>query len=256
MRPFWKLMSTVAALGTIGVLVTVSSAGAARTQTVRCVGTADFCGAAVSIAGGASNRVVNVNLTGTNLKLAKVTVVPSASKRAFSISKASYRLGGSQYRFTLNAVRANPRGARIILIFAAGGTVGRNTTGVGAGVKTAHAIFSVGSGMNVSIIGGGGGTSLCTKDETNTSFVTKGNNESHDFSMFAKDNGSCYYDLSWSQFKVRVKDPSGTLVVSGTMFLGQQYVFGDYGVSCEYGAWVGARCAKTGAPLTLSITRP
>ena len=89
MRPFWKLMSTVAALGTIGVLVTVSSAGAARTQTVRCVGTADFCGAAVSIAGGASNRVVNVNLTGTNLKLAKVTVVPSASKVSVRRPEAS-----------------------------------------------------------------------------------------------------------------------------------------------------------------------
>jgi hypothetical protein len=255
MRSFWKLLSTVGVLGAMVVLFGVATAGAARTQTVRCVGTADFCGASVSIVGGASNRVVTVNLTGTNLKLAKVTVVPAASRRAFSISRASYRLGGSQYRFTLNAVRANRRGARIILIFAAGGSAGRSGTGL-RGIQTANAIFSVGSGKSVSIIGGGGGTSLCTNNETNTTFTTTGDNEPHSFSFDAKSSGSCYFDLSWSQFKVRVKDPNGTLVGSGIMFLGQQTVFGDYVVSCNYGPWVGATCAKTSAPLTLKITRP
>jgi len=95
-------------------------AGAANTQTVRCVGTADFCGATVSIAGGASNRVVTINLTDTNFRRVGVRVIPGTSRGAFSISRASFRLGGSQYRFTLNAVRANPRRARIILLFAAG----------------------------------------------------------------------------------------------------------------------------------------
>jgi hypothetical protein len=51
-------------------------------------------------------------------------VIPSTSKGAFSISKASFRLGGSQYRFTVNAVRANPRRARIILLFSAGTKAG------------------------------------------------------------------------------------------------------------------------------------
>jgi hypothetical protein len=97
-----------------------SPAGAASSQTVRCVGTADFCGATVSIAGGASNRVVTINLTDTNFKRVGIRVIPSSSRGAFSISKASFRLGGSQYRFTLNAVRANPPRARIILLFAAG----------------------------------------------------------------------------------------------------------------------------------------
>lgn len=97
-----------------------SPAGAANAQPVKCVGTADFCGATVSIAGGASNRVVTINLTDTNFRRVGVRVIPGTSRGAFSISKASYRLGGSQYRFTLNAVRANPRRARIILLFAAG----------------------------------------------------------------------------------------------------------------------------------------
>jgi hypothetical protein len=94
--------------------------GAATRQTVRCVGTGDFCGATVSIAGGASNRIVTVNLTDTDLRRVGVRVIPASSRGAFSISRASFRQGGSQYRFTLNAVRANPRGARIILLFAAG----------------------------------------------------------------------------------------------------------------------------------------
>jgi hypothetical protein len=106
--------------GAFAVALATSTAGAAGNQTVKCVGTADFCGATVSIAGGASDRVVTVNLTDTDFKLVGVRVIPATSRGAFSISKASFRLGGSQYRFTLNAVRSNPRGARIILLFAAG----------------------------------------------------------------------------------------------------------------------------------------
>jgi hypothetical protein len=74
----------------------------------------------VSIAGGASNKVVTINLTDTNLRRVGVRVIPASSRGAFSISRASFRLGGSQYQFTLNAVSSNPRGSRIVLLFAAG----------------------------------------------------------------------------------------------------------------------------------------
>jgi hypothetical protein len=47
-------------------------------------------------------------------------VIPPASRGSFSITRASFRLGGSQYRFTLSSRRVNPRGARIVLLFAAG----------------------------------------------------------------------------------------------------------------------------------------
>jgi hypothetical protein len=104
----------------VASLAVTAQAGAAGSRAVRCKGTGDFCGATVSIAGGASNRRVTVNLTDTDFKLVGVRVIPASSRGAFSISRASFRLGGSQYRFTLNAVRSNPRGSRIILLFAAG----------------------------------------------------------------------------------------------------------------------------------------
>jgi len=93
---------------------------AASSSTVRCVGNGYFCGATVSIAGGASNRVVTINLTDTDFKRVGVRVLPASSKGSFSISQASFRNGGSQYRFKLNAVQGNPPGAKIILLFAAG----------------------------------------------------------------------------------------------------------------------------------------
>ena len=104
----------------IAAAVAAAPAVAAHGKMVRCIGNANFCGATVSIAGGASNRVVKIKLTDTDFKLVAVRVVPKTSKGAFSISKASFRHGGSQYRFTLSAVAANPPGAKIILLFAAG----------------------------------------------------------------------------------------------------------------------------------------
>src|SRR5947209_8111887 len=122
-----------------------------------------------------------------------MSAIPAASRGAFLISESSYRWGGSQFRFRLNTGRANPRGARIILTFAAGGIAGK-LGGGGPGVRgteNATAIFSVGSGKTVSIVGGGADTSNCTTDETNTTFVTKGDNEPHTFGFNAKADGSC-----------------------------------------------------------------
>jgi hypothetical protein len=113
------LLPYVLAGALLAALVAAPSAGAAG-QTVKCKGNGDFCGASVSIAGGASNRVVTINLTDTDLKRVATRVIPAASKGAFSISKAKYKSGGSQYQFTLNAVQSNPKGARIILLFSAG----------------------------------------------------------------------------------------------------------------------------------------
>ena len=123
-----RFLSKTAAGGVVTVvaisLASVATSSAAGTRAVRCVGTGDYCAATVSIAHGAVNRRVTVNLTDTDVKLAKVTVRPPASKGAFEISRASYRLGGSQYRFTLNAVRGNPRGARIVLVITGKGARG------------------------------------------------------------------------------------------------------------------------------------
>jgi hypothetical protein len=113
-------LAVLAAAAAVPAAVVAAPAGAAGSQTVKCLGNGDFCGATVSIAGGASNKQVTINLTDTDFTRVAVRVIPANSKGAFSISKASFRLGGSQYRFTLNAVKGNPKGARIVLLFAAG----------------------------------------------------------------------------------------------------------------------------------------
>jgi hypothetical protein len=235
-------------------MLAVVSAGAAGTQSVRCVGGADSCSATVSIAGGASNRAVTVNLSGTNLKLAGVWAIPAASRKAFGISNASYRLGGSQYRFTLNAVKSNPRRARIILVFVSQGAAAvSGRVGVGGQTVTASAFLSVGSGMTVSIVGGGGGTSNCTTNETNDTFTTAGANERHDFSFLTRASGSCAFEPSWSQFKLTVKDSGGTVVGRAVLSISGPWPSSDYSASCT--DTTGLTCKKTGK-FSLTVTRP
>src|SRR5882757_5139274 len=102
MRLLKRPLALVVLAALIGALTIAGPAGASRNQSVRCVGAADYCGATVSIAGGAKNRIVSVNLTSTNLRLIRVWGLPARSS-AFKISGAGFRLGGSVYRFTLNA---------------------------------------------------------------------------------------------------------------------------------------------------------
>jgi len=110
------LLAAVAA-SAVAAAPAVAAHGATK---VKCVGNSYFCGATVSIAGGASNRKVAIKLTDTDFKLVAVRVLPKSSRGAFSISKAGFHNGGSVYRFTLSAVKSNPKGARIILLFSAG----------------------------------------------------------------------------------------------------------------------------------------
>jgi hypothetical protein len=96
--------------------------GAARSQTVKCHGTADFCGATVSLAGGFSHRKVTIELTDTDFgpKPAAVRVIATASSRAYAISRPEFQEGGSLYVFTLHSAKGNPSHARLILLFSAG----------------------------------------------------------------------------------------------------------------------------------------
>jgi hypothetical protein len=247
MRLPWRPASIAAVMVTAGVLLMAGSA-AARTQTVRCVGTADSCGATVSIAGGATSRQVTVRLTHKNLQLVRVVAVPASSGKVVSLSNASYQSGGSRYGVIVHSVKANPRGARVVLIFAAGDVPGPapglNANPLGS-ARSGTAIFSVGAGMTVSIVGGGDRTSNCTNDETNTTFVTKGNDEPHSYGFDSRGSGSCIYQMSFSYFKVTVKDPAGKQIASGTIWLGQQETFGGYYANCRDWSgfsWQGAVC--------------
>jgi hypothetical protein len=258
MSRFARCLVAFAAVAALVAALVAVPAGAARVQRVRCVGTADYCGVTLNIGGGVTNRTFTVMLTDTNLGLVGENAIPGKSRRGFTITNASFRSGGSQYRFTLNALRSNPPGARLVLLFAAGGTTGRSDLG-GGGLKSgtwraATAIFDVGAGMTVSIVGGGGGTSNCTTDETNTTFVTKGDDERHEFGFNSKGSGSCFWQVSWSDFRFTVKDPTGKQVGTGVLSMDQNNAAASYYLNCtsrfdsEAKRWRGINCTVVGDP--------
>lgn len=245
------------ALGALATIaIAVAPAGAARTQTVHCIGTSDYCGATLSIAGGAVNRVVTVDLSGTNLRVVGAYAVPGSARRGFSITHAAFRLGGSQYRFTLNALRSNPRGARLVLLFGTATASPPLRSKPPGTWRGATAIFNVGEGMTVSIVGGGGGTSNCTTAETNTTFTTtKDAGEQHGFGFDSVGGApwdSCFREASWSDFRFTLKDPSGAQVGTGVMTLQQDNPAGSYYVDCRARIqtpeknWRGINCHRIG----------
>jgi hypothetical protein len=103
--------------GFLAAALTPGAIAASRTTTVRCRGTERSCSASVSLAGGASNRLVTIELPGTSWRSPTIRVTPASSRDAYSITRGRFALGGSVYRFTLNAVRANPRGSHLTLTF-------------------------------------------------------------------------------------------------------------------------------------------
>lgn len=246
-----RRMTTALAAGAVALLAATApaAANAAAKQTLRCVGTADGCGVTVPIAGGAKRKVVTVKLTDTNLKLTSVTAV-SAVADGYDLSKETYRLGGSEFRFTLDAKKSNPKRARIVLVFSDPGDPPMAGPGAGlrGGWKWFDAVFKVPVGSKVTITGGGDGTSICTREETVTTFDVTSSEQSQRLVYYSKGDGGCAMQLSYSEFKVQIKNPAGQLIASGRLFYGQQYVADDYVVSCAYGPWSGASCKVQDAP--------
>lgn len=247
-----RRVKTTIAAGAVALLAAAAPAAAtaAKPQALRCAGTADGCGVTVPIAGGAKGKVVTVKLTDTNLKLTSVTAV-SAVNDGYDLSKESYRAGGSEFRFTLDAKKRNPKRARIVLIFSDPGDpplMSAPGGGLQGGWKWFDAVFKLPVGMKVTITGGGDGTSICTREETSTTFDITRSEQSQRLVYYSKGDGGCGMQLSYSQFKVQIRNPAGQLVASGRLFYGQQYVAGDYVVSCEYGPWTGAGCQVQDAP--------
>jgi hypothetical protein len=77
-----------------------------RPAAVRCRG--NSCRARVSLAGGASNKKVVVELTDTDLRLASVGPNRSSLRGAYGLSGNHLCAGGSEYAFRLNAAQSNP----------------------------------------------------------------------------------------------------------------------------------------------------
>jgi hypothetical protein len=102
---------------TIPLTTGVSAPPASSTPlTVACRRSGSRCTANVSIAGGASNRPVTVDLPSPGMRLVSTVAHPSDSQGAYDISHARYT--GSGYRFVLSAVQANPPGSHLTLTFA------------------------------------------------------------------------------------------------------------------------------------------
>jgi P2-related tail formation protein len=253
----WRIPS-LAALGALASVAASVVLGAAppadaASKRVACIGGEDTCRAVLSIAGPARERMVTVELSHRNLTLAGVRTSPRSSKRALEISDAVHADGGSEFRFRLTTTERNPEGAELRLEFAA------NEPAPTASRQTANAIFDVGAGMTVRIIGGGADTSNCTSNETVTTFQTIGGLESHQFGFEVRGSGRCGAEPSWSDFQVRITDAKGARIGSGTMGMRQFWLyFGDYEAFCssyqgKY-AWSGVEC-RDNRSNTVRITR-
>jgi len=90
----------------------------ATTLTATCVGSDEACSVKIPLAGGASNRPVRVELTGTDF--GDPTVTPSSPdlEGAFDIEDAEFTTGGSIYEFSLSAVGSIEDNGYITLDFA------------------------------------------------------------------------------------------------------------------------------------------
>lgn len=112
------VLGGVLAAGAIGA----APAAAAKVRHVTCRGNFDGCVASTSIAGGATNQTVVVALNDTDYKRAgrRVINLPGSAKGKVSMTNGRFSLGGSVFTFTLNAAKSNPKGSRLILLFAAG----------------------------------------------------------------------------------------------------------------------------------------
>jgi hypothetical protein len=99
------------------ILTFRSTGGGGNTVVTRCTGGVESCRARVSLAGGASNRTVIIQLPGTNFRLASVRPNRNSLIGAYGLSGHRLSLSGSEYRVTLNAVQSIPRGSFLVFRF-------------------------------------------------------------------------------------------------------------------------------------------
>lgn len=118
-----------------GALTVPTAAQAAGSQTVVCKGSEARCTATISLAGGASDKKIRVELPGTSeLRLISVSATPSYAAGAYDLYDPGYSLGGSLFTSKLSAVKSLPKGAKLRLRFGTPETMlncGGIRTGVG-----------------------------------------------------------------------------------------------------------------------------
>jgi pimeloyl-ACP methyl ester carboxylesterase len=92
---------------------------ALRPVAVRCRGGSRFCRARVSLAGGASDKQVVIQLTDADLRLVSVRPNRRSLRGAYGLAGHRLRQRGSRYVVRLNAVQSIPRGSYLVFTFRA-----------------------------------------------------------------------------------------------------------------------------------------
>lgn len=109
-------LTSVAASGAAAPASAEAHAVRQSTTTVRCTGTATSCTATVSLAGGASNKRVVIQLPEAGMRLKSARPTSANLDGSYLISDQSSYAGGHRYAFTLSAAEA-PRGSALKLRF-------------------------------------------------------------------------------------------------------------------------------------------
>ncbi len=118
-----RAIGFVAALGLLAAPATLAAPAlaAGKSVNVKCLGGSSSCSATVSLAGGASNKKLQIALSDTNLKLVGIVAKPSSVRGAYLLTNGRYSLGGSVFTCTLNAVKAIGKGSTLTLKFSSKG---------------------------------------------------------------------------------------------------------------------------------------
>ena len=118
-----RAIGLVAALALLAAPATLAAPAlaAGKTLKVKCLGGSSSCSAIVSLAGGASNKKLQIALSDTNLKLVGIVAKPTEVRGAYSLTGGKYSLGGSVFTVTLNAVQSIRKGATLTLKFSSKG---------------------------------------------------------------------------------------------------------------------------------------
>ena len=96
---------------------TAATAQGAGSATATCRGTDTSCEATFTLAGGASEKTLNVRLPVAGMRRVAVNATPAHVHGAYLLTRGRFTSGGTVYTATLDAVQSIPRGARLILTF-------------------------------------------------------------------------------------------------------------------------------------------
>jgi hypothetical protein len=102
-------MTRLAVVLTALAVLALPATASAKTVTKQCKGRST-CRAAFSLAGGASNEKLVIELPGTSYRKPRVTVSPRNLSGSYDLSGGKFQEGGSVYTVKLSAVQSIRRG--------------------------------------------------------------------------------------------------------------------------------------------------